>query len=122
MLDCGLALAASIINLVVDFLEDEEKKTDLLGAWNMFKVERHGDLPPDNTLPTSASTDYARFQQPCNERPITRAHYAPRRQDGPGELSGTALVKEPCVVRPFHPSDCHFSNSNRSQVGARAHP
>jgi len=36
MLDCDLDAAASIINLVVDFLEDEEKTTDLLSAWNMF--------------------------------------------------------------------------------------
>jgi hypothetical protein len=59
-LDRDLDAAASIINLVVDFLEDEEKKTDLLGAWNTFKIERRRELP-DVIVPTGASTDYARM-------------------------------------------------------------
>ncbi|KAI0293559.1 hypothetical protein BC826DRAFT_1104999 [Russula brevipes] len=57
-LDRDLDATASIINLVVDFLEDEEKKTDLLGAWNTFKIERRRELP-DVIVPTGASTDYA---------------------------------------------------------------
>ena len=44
-LDRGLDATASIINLVVDFLEDEEKKTDLLSAWNAFKIERRREFP-----------------------------------------------------------------------------
>ncbi|KAI0265756.1 hypothetical protein BGY98DRAFT_1091879 [Russula aff. rugulosa BPL654] len=80
-LDCNIDATASIIDLVVDFLEDEEKKTDLLNAWNTFKDERRRDLPPDLiTLPTTAGTDYARI---ANGRAVsaTSAHHAaPPRQ------------------------------------------
>jgi hypothetical protein len=80
-LDCDLDATASIINLVVDFLEDEEKKTDLLSAWNTFKTERRRDLPPDLiTLPASAGTDYARI---ANGRVVSAAsahRAAPQRQ------------------------------------------
>lgn len=30
---------ASLVNILVDILDDEEKKNNLLGAWNGFKVE-----------------------------------------------------------------------------------
>ena len=80
-LDCNLDATASVINLVVDFLEDEEKKTDLLNAWNTFKNERRRDLPPDLiTLPTTTGTDYARI---ANGRAVSAAsahRTAPPRQ------------------------------------------
>ena len=42
VLDHNLDDTASIINGVVDLLEEEEKKRDLLAAWNGFKIEvRH---------------------------------------------------------------------------------
>jgi hypothetical protein len=58
-LDRDLDATASIINLVVDFLEDEEKKTDLLSAWNSFKIERRREFPDFIVLPAGASTNYA---------------------------------------------------------------
>jgi E3 ubiquitin-protein ligase ZNF598 len=57
ILDRDLDATASIVNLIVDFLEDEEKKTDLLGAWNAFKIERRRELP--DFIPTSIGTDFA---------------------------------------------------------------
>src|SRR5258707_1995913 len=70
-LDCELDTTASIINLVVDFLEDEEKKTDLLSAWNSFKIERRRNLFLDLiTLPASAGTDYTRI---ANGRVVSAA-------------------------------------------------
>ena len=39
ILDHNLDDTASIINAVVDLLEEEEKKRDLLAAWNGFKIE-----------------------------------------------------------------------------------
>lgn len=39
VLDHDLDGTAGIINAVVDLLEEEEKKRDLLSAWNGFKVE-----------------------------------------------------------------------------------
>jgi len=58
-LDRDLDATASIINLVVDFLEDEEKKTDLLSAWNSFKIERRREFPDFIVLPAGAGTNYA---------------------------------------------------------------
>src|SRR6266581_5668419 len=63
-LDCELDTTASIINLVVDFLEDEEKKTDLLGVWNTFKIERRREFLDLIILPPGTSTDYARITNP----------------------------------------------------------
>ncbi len=37
--DRNLEGTASIINGVVDLLDEEEKKKDLLQAWNAFKIE-----------------------------------------------------------------------------------
>lgn len=39
VLDNNLDDTASIVNGVVDLLEEEEKKRDLLTAWNGFKIE-----------------------------------------------------------------------------------
>jgi hypothetical protein len=53
ILDQDLDNTASVVNALVDVLEDDEKKTALLGAWNGFKVEvraRHCSRP--NGLPT----------------------------------------------------------------------
>jgi len=64
MLDCELDTTASIINLVVDFLKDEEKKMDLLGMWNTFKIERRREFPDLIILPLGTSTDYAGITNP----------------------------------------------------------
>ena len=37
--DRNMEGTAGVINAIVDFLEDEEKKKDLLQAWNGFKIE-----------------------------------------------------------------------------------
>jgi hypothetical protein len=67
-LDRDLDATASIINLVVDFLEDEEKKTDLLGAWNSFKIERRREFPDIIVLPAGSGTNYAGI---ADERVLT---------------------------------------------------
>jgi len=57
ILDRDLDATASVVNLIVDYLEDEEKKTALLSAWNGFKIERRREFP--DLMPTSVGTDYA---------------------------------------------------------------
>lgn len=37
--DRNLEGTAGVINAIVDFLEDDDKKKDLLQAWNGFKIE-----------------------------------------------------------------------------------
>jgi E3 ubiquitin-protein ligase ZNF598 len=39
IIDQNIDGTASIINALVDVLDEEEKKTDLLNAWNGFKIE-----------------------------------------------------------------------------------
>jgi hypothetical protein len=39
ILDQNLDDTASVINAVVDLLEEEDKKTELLSSWNGFKIE-----------------------------------------------------------------------------------
>lgn len=39
VLDQNVDDTASIINAVVDILEEDDKKKDLLSAWNGFKIE-----------------------------------------------------------------------------------
>jgi len=73
-LDRDLDATASIINLVVDFLEDEEKKMDLLSAWNAFKIERRRELPDLIIVPASAGVDYASI---ANSRVLSAHRVAP---------------------------------------------
>ena len=47
VLDQNIHDTASIINAVVDFLEEEEKKYDLLAAWNEFEID--SEVSPDST-------------------------------------------------------------------------
>ena len=42
--DQNLEETASIINAAVDFLEEEDKKRDLLSSWNNFKIEVNRDM------------------------------------------------------------------------------
>lgn len=42
--DQKLEETASIINAAVDFLEEEDKKRDLLSSWNNFKIEVNRDM------------------------------------------------------------------------------
>ncbi|KAI9511097.1 hypothetical protein F5148DRAFT_1173692 [Russula earlei] len=76
-LDRDLDATASIITLVVDFLEEEEKKMDLLGAWNTFKIERRREFPDLIIVPTSMGTDYASI---ANSRVLNAHRVAPPRQ------------------------------------------
>ena len=39
ILDCNLDGTASIVNALIDLIDDEEKKNNLLAAWNGFKIE-----------------------------------------------------------------------------------
>jgi hypothetical protein len=39
VMDQNLDDTASIVNALVDFIDEDEKKTDILGAWNGFKIE-----------------------------------------------------------------------------------
>ncbi|THH20876.1 hypothetical protein EW146_g533 [Bondarzewia mesenterica] len=57
ILDRDLDNTASIVNLLVDLIDDDEKKTSLLGAWNGFKIEQRRQFP--DLVPTSIGTNYA---------------------------------------------------------------
>ncbi|KAF8837599.1 hypothetical protein BDN67DRAFT_972749 [Paxillus ammoniavirescens] len=57
VLDNNLDDTASIINGVVDLLEEEEKKRGLLAMWNGFKIEQRQQFP--ELIPTSVGSAYA---------------------------------------------------------------
>ncbi|KAI9574194.1 hypothetical protein HD554DRAFT_2165703 [Boletus coccyginus] len=57
VLDHDLDDTASIINSFVDLLEEEEKKRDLLTAWNGFKIEQRQQFP--DLVPTAVGSGYA---------------------------------------------------------------
>ncbi|KAI6138107.1 hypothetical protein BKA82DRAFT_4250547 [Pisolithus tinctorius] len=48
---------ASIVNGIVDLLDEESKKSDLLASWNGFKIEQRQHFP--ELVPTSVGTAYA---------------------------------------------------------------
>ncbi|KAI6098396.1 hypothetical protein EDD16DRAFT_1663186 [Pisolithus croceorrhizus] len=48
---------ASIINIIVDLLDEEGKKSDLLASWNGFKIEQRRQYP--ELVVASAGTAYA---------------------------------------------------------------
>ena len=39
VLDQNLDTSATFVNIIVDILDEEDKKKDLLNAWNGFKIE-----------------------------------------------------------------------------------
>ncbi|KZT23989.1 hypothetical protein NEOLEDRAFT_1135822 [Neolentinus lepideus HHB14362 ss-1] len=57
VLDRNLDNTASIINALVDLLDEEEKKRDLLAAWNGFKIEQRRNFP--DLVPTAQGSEYA---------------------------------------------------------------
>ncbi|KAF9792169.1 hypothetical protein BJ322DRAFT_17332 [Thelephora terrestris] len=57
VLDHNLDTCATLVNMVVDVLDVEDKKKDLLNAWNGFKIEQRGQFP--ELVPTSIGTEYA---------------------------------------------------------------
>jgi hypothetical protein len=57
VLDRELDDTATVVGLLVDLLEDEEKKRDLLGAWNGFKVEQRRAFP--DLVPTAIGAGFA---------------------------------------------------------------
>ena len=115
-LDCNLDATASIINLVVDFLEDEEKKTDLLSAWNTFKIERRRDLPPDLiTLPASAGTDYARIANGRAVSTVSVHRPAPPRQTQRAVLNRVAQAAERGATFPPLRASPHRQQQQQQQ-------
>ncbi|KZP18272.1 hypothetical protein FIBSPDRAFT_1046304 [Athelia psychrophila] len=57
VLDQNLDDTASIINAVVDLMDEEDKKKDLLSSWNGFKIEQRRQFP--DLVPTSVGSGYA---------------------------------------------------------------
>jgi hypothetical protein len=57
ILDQNLDDTASIINTLVDLLDDEDKKIDLLSSWNGFRIEQRRHFP--DLVPTSVGSGYA---------------------------------------------------------------
>ncbi|KAI1784004.1 hypothetical protein LXA43DRAFT_1044548 [Ganoderma leucocontextum] len=57
VLDRNLDGTASIVNALVDLVEEEDKKRDLLSAWNGFKVEQRNQFP--ELVPTATGSEWA---------------------------------------------------------------
>ncbi|KAH9928554.1 uncharacterized protein BXZ73DRAFT_90601 [Epithele typhae] len=57
ILDRNLDGTASIVNSLVDVIEEDGKKADLLAAWNGFKVEQRNQFP--ELVPTAIGSEWA---------------------------------------------------------------
>jgi hypothetical protein len=57
VLGSDVEATATIVNALVDLLDDEDKKKELLAAWNGFKVERRQEFP--DLVPTSVGSGFA---------------------------------------------------------------
>ncbi|KAI0780465.1 hypothetical protein BD413DRAFT_463543 [Trametes elegans] len=57
ILDRNLDGAASIVNVLVDLVDDDEKKQNLLAAWNGFKVEQRSQFP--ELVPTATGSEWS---------------------------------------------------------------
>ncbi|KAJ7087663.1 hypothetical protein B0H15DRAFT_1022723 [Mycena belliarum] len=57
ILDRRMEAAASIVNALVDLLEEGEQRTELLGAWRGFEVEQRRQFP--DLVPGGAGSGYA---------------------------------------------------------------
>ncbi|KAM5538081.1 hypothetical protein V8D89_008278 [Ganoderma adspersum] len=57
VLDRNLDGTASVVNALVDLADEEDKKRDLLAAWNGFKVEQRNQFP--ELVPTATGSEWA---------------------------------------------------------------
>ncbi|KAI0636519.1 hypothetical protein C8Q77DRAFT_1154456 [Trametes polyzona] len=57
IIDRNLDGTASIVNALVDLVDDDEKKTNLLAAWNGFKVEQRNQFP--ELVPTATGSEWS---------------------------------------------------------------
>nr|VWP00647.1 Polyketide synthetase protein [Ganoderma boninense] len=57
VLDRNLDGTASVVNALVDLADEEDKKRDLLTAWNGFKVEQRNQFP--ELVPTATGSEWA---------------------------------------------------------------
>ncbi|KAI0371661.1 hypothetical protein BV20DRAFT_1042998 [Pilatotrama ljubarskyi] len=57
ILDRNLDGTASIVNALVDLVDEDEKKQNLLGAWNGFKVEQRNQFP--ELVPTATGSEWS---------------------------------------------------------------
>ncbi|KAI0362624.1 hypothetical protein OH77DRAFT_1584982 [Trametes cingulata] len=57
ILDRNLDGTASIVNALVDLVDDDEKKHNLLSAWNGFKVEQRNQFP--ELVPTATGSEWS---------------------------------------------------------------
>jgi len=57
VLEQNLEGTASVVNSIVDILDDEDKKRELLSAWNGFKVEQRNQFPA--LVPTGTGSEWA---------------------------------------------------------------
>jgi hypothetical protein len=57
ILDQNLDHTASLVSALVDLLDDEDKKKDLLSSWNGFKIEQRQQFP--DLVPTAVGSGYA---------------------------------------------------------------
>ncbi|OSD08392.1 hypothetical protein PYCCODRAFT_1379916 [Trametes coccinea BRFM310] len=57
ILDRNLDGTASIVNSLVDLVDDDEKKQNLLAAWNGFKVEQRNQFP--ELVPTAIGSEWS---------------------------------------------------------------
>ncbi|KAI0807653.1 hypothetical protein C8Q74DRAFT_79098 [Fomes fomentarius] len=57
ILDRNLDGTASVVNVLVDAIDEEDKKRDLLSAWNGFKLEQRNQFP--ELVPTTTGSEWA---------------------------------------------------------------
>lgn len=70
ILDRNLDGTASVVNVLVDAIDEEDKKRDLLSAWNGFKLEVRHSLDRQSL---SMSATYSRQTHSTATEPIPRA-------------------------------------------------
>jgi hypothetical protein len=89
VLGSDVEATATIVNALVDLLDDEDKKKELLAAWNGFKVERRQEFP--DLVPTSVGSGFAgrwlvrrckRAPRPRRVRPAAARAGIPRTRAG----------------------------------------
>ncbi|KAF9651473.1 hypothetical protein BDM02DRAFT_3068932, partial [Thelephora ganbajun] len=105
VLDQNLDTSATFVNLIVDLLE-EDKKKDLLGAWNGFKIEQRGQFP--ELVPTSTGTEYAGIAsgRVLNAKHQTSRSSRPRRQVL--DRVAAAASSSPWPQQQSQPTGNHF--------------
>ncbi|TFK91783.1 hypothetical protein K466DRAFT_294055 [Polyporus arcularius HHB13444] len=114
ILDRNLDGTASVVNALIDVVDEEDKKRDLLTAWNGFKIEQRNQFP--ELVPTTTGSEWAGI---TSGRVLNAKHSTATRTSSQSSRQLWDRVARAAASTPNQPSS---SSTPATRAGANAFP